>query len=1120
MATNEEIVAKAQQLYVSYYGRWADPAGLNFWIDKFEASDNVDQVLIDFGTGDEYLDWIADNGLDTSEDVVTALYQQMFNRDPDAEGLAFYVEQLESGALSLASIALDIANGATGDDVTILNNKVDVANVATDDVEDQGKAYSSDDIADAQAALALVDEDEDSVAAGTAAAADVVDGLPEGGPGGEFTLTETDSSADYSARTSSVIVTLDGDADEADFDVKGSAFDDMFILEELGSADIDGFDGIDTINFNEINGDQVVSLLAGSFATDDGASGVLTSIENIIGSDGDDTITGSSDDNEIWAGDGDDTVEMGVGDDNAYFEDEDQLGTGTVDGQSGEDSIVFTADAIDLTAVDATHISVENLVLSDLDDEGEVSLLFGTVSSTYVVIDQFDAIIGSDAVDSLSWSTGTDVDISGVELIDIDVLTMGGSSTDISLTLGADMVPTDISIVGNNKDRLYLDGTGVFDLTGITLSGFDKIENTGQSGHTLIINQHIADSMLEESGNANIDIQNGDETSILTFSGNIDLSGFDNNDSRIHTSAVEFGEATTVIVRDLKNWDGIKTVDGGEGDNDTLVIVDTTISATSYASQDLTGIEAFQNLTGIELGGIENLLIDINSLFEDYWVTIDESSLGDDLKTIAGRINLWIEDNPTAADLTGVVLSDVGDLSSNSTGAFVVVDQGALESFATLGGGLGSRLDDNKLALMMGGNLDLSDMVWGGDDSTDTLIVVGTDDADDSLTMFSTMTTGISLGGDNNVIDVNLGGGNNTYSGSASVLTLTAGTVTGPTDDGTNMVIGAVGIQAVGGAGAELAGVNYDGTVTGGYGSDILIGLFNGDQRLGAGNDSITGIAGKGADGAGAALGSGDDSFTGFSAVWYNNSNGGNGSVVDGGSGDDTLSTSYAGDELTGGSGSDVFSISGKALGVQEVEGLFTLNTMGKSGGGGNPGGGSVGHSLLLVDFNDGERDSLQLNLVGTYTTGIDMTSLNKATTGTTTLTSPLAPALTTEGALAVLTAAGALGVRANGEAVGATVALPVIAEVNMFRNYLTSATINGNGLGSMAIKNVPASLADTTYVMFARTDFGRDAALVAYLVTANSRAPANVNTSEVTQVLIANIGGSSGIGGGDIIIL
>ena len=206
MATNEEIVAAAQQLYVSYYGRPADPEGLAFWIEEFTNSDNVDQVLIDFGTSEEFLNEYGD--LTTSE-LITALYQQMFNRDPDAEGLAFYTDLLDSGEASLASIALDIANGATGDDVTILGNKVTVANAFTADVEAKNSLYQASDIAGAKALLSAVDESDASVTAGIAAADDFTDALPATVPGGEYTLDEDNPVADYSAATGAVFVTLD-----------------------------------------------------------------------------------------------------------------------------------------------------------------------------------------------------------------------------------------------------------------------------------------------------------------------------------------------------------------------------------------------------------------------------------------------------------------------------------------------------------------------------------------------------------------------------------------------------------------------------------------------------------------------------------------------------------------------------------------------------------------------------------------------------------------------------------------------------------------------------------------------------------------------------------------------
>ena len=132
MATNEEIVAAAQQLYVSYYGRPADPEGLAFWIDYFTETDDVDAALVEFGDSAEFQAIVAANP--TSEELINQLYQFMFNRDAEAEGLEFYSDLLDSGQASLASIALDIANGAQNEDRTALDNKIEVANAFTAEI--------------------------------------------------------------------------------------------------------------------------------------------------------------------------------------------------------------------------------------------------------------------------------------------------------------------------------------------------------------------------------------------------------------------------------------------------------------------------------------------------------------------------------------------------------------------------------------------------------------------------------------------------------------------------------------------------------------------------------------------------------------------------------------------------------------------------------------------------------------------------------------------------------------------------------------------------------------------------------------------------------------------------
>lgn len=256
--TTEEARAQAQQLYISYYGRPGDAGGIDFWTSKFEESDNVDKVLVDFGESDETKKLLSDMGIEAGdfEALVTMLYNQMFNRDPEPEGLAFYVGKLESGEFSVTSAALDIANGATGDDRLILDNKIIVADDFTASTVEAGALYSGDDAIDAgRALLAPVDATDESVTEGMANTDVLVDSLPKVIEGGEYSMDENNPVENFSAATGAVIVTLDGDNDEADFDVTGSIFDDTFILEEFRAANVDGNSGTDTL---DLSGKSVV----------------------------------------------------------------------------------------------------------------------------------------------------------------------------------------------------------------------------------------------------------------------------------------------------------------------------------------------------------------------------------------------------------------------------------------------------------------------------------------------------------------------------------------------------------------------------------------------------------------------------------------------------------------------------------------------------------------------------------------------------------------------------------------------------------------------------------------------------------------------------------------------
>ncbi|WP_417420259.1 DUF4214 domain-containing protein [Halomonas sp.] len=177
MATQENLDL-AQTLYVAYYGRPADKAGLEFWADEIEASGAAAVVSV-FGNSEEYVARFGDH---SSEELVNSIYQQAFNRDADEGGLAFYTEKLESGELDLASIALTIVENAANDDAqdaTVLENKVAAANAFT---AAAGNDYAGNDAADYAAEfLASVGE----TAATEQQIADAVAGIPAEGDGGE-----------------------------------------------------------------------------------------------------------------------------------------------------------------------------------------------------------------------------------------------------------------------------------------------------------------------------------------------------------------------------------------------------------------------------------------------------------------------------------------------------------------------------------------------------------------------------------------------------------------------------------------------------------------------------------------------------------------------------------------------------------------------------------------------------------------------------------------------------------------------------------------------------------------------------------------------------------------------
>ncbi|MFW5734837.1 MAG: DUF4214 domain-containing protein, partial [Oceanidesulfovibrio sp.] len=191
--TNDQFL---QSLYVAYWGRAADPSGFFYWDGQFEAgtlgfADIAENFALSTEAQDQYAYFKAYNEFgpgaitDTMrETFVEEIYQNMFNRAADADGKAYWVEQLKSGAVSpgafIATIA-DSAIQAAGDDAAVLenNNKAAAAEYFTNQLVETGTDWTESLSASFEAILAGVGADTD-LATIQAEADDIISGSVTG----------------------------------------------------------------------------------------------------------------------------------------------------------------------------------------------------------------------------------------------------------------------------------------------------------------------------------------------------------------------------------------------------------------------------------------------------------------------------------------------------------------------------------------------------------------------------------------------------------------------------------------------------------------------------------------------------------------------------------------------------------------------------------------------------------------------------------------------------------------------------------------------------------------------------------------------------------------------------
>ncbi|MEL7650406.1 MAG: DUF4214 domain-containing protein [Stutzerimonas stutzeri] len=221
------IASQVQALYVGYLGRAADQAGLNFWTNAIaNGTSTIESVALGFTLSQEYTSKY--EGL-SNEELAAAIYQNVLGRAADADGLAFWVGELEKGVQTPETLLAAMINSLGAVDQQTIDNKVYVANIYT---ATAGDAYN------AEAGAQIIADVDATPASVSAALAQLEDGqLPGLIPGlGLYNayVAATAAIEAYEAEVAATKADLFSDADLAD-DVIDSAEADAALLAAEGA---------------------------------------------------------------------------------------------------------------------------------------------------------------------------------------------------------------------------------------------------------------------------------------------------------------------------------------------------------------------------------------------------------------------------------------------------------------------------------------------------------------------------------------------------------------------------------------------------------------------------------------------------------------------------------------------------------------------------------------------------------------------------------------------------------------------------------------------------------------------------------------------------------------------
>ena len=131
--------SQLQQFYMIYLGRPADPDGLAYWESAAASGHSMDSIAANFASSSEFGSQHANQ---THRQLLNSIYQNLFGRPVDTEGLAYWSDALDHG-MTADQAGLAILRGAQPADAAIIAAKTAAAASYTDMLAKQDGATAN-----------------------------------------------------------------------------------------------------------------------------------------------------------------------------------------------------------------------------------------------------------------------------------------------------------------------------------------------------------------------------------------------------------------------------------------------------------------------------------------------------------------------------------------------------------------------------------------------------------------------------------------------------------------------------------------------------------------------------------------------------------------------------------------------------------------------------------------------------------------------------------------------------------------------------------------------------------------------------------------------------------------